>query len=280
MSKESKKKAAACGAVRILSARLSASLSDPDGEYSSSDFSFNAIHRFYFTVVEGEDPSVHAAVVDQILEGLPPHRLMEMLENIAQAGWSIVLLDFMSETPGRHGAFVRAGLMPRLCAAIVWLCEGAMPLLGTTNIPDSPALTACSAYSLLIKFSDGPESAAFADGILASGVLKALVAALSKGGEAAGFAAKCLLPVVLSDAPCAALIAAGAVPVLLEILSAPDSNEDLINDVSMMLSQMMSCDASVAEEVHAAGLDAAQLRALEAFDSDDSDDPESLDGST
>ena len=123
---------------------------------------------------------------------------------------------------------------------------------------------------ILTKLLRGPEAAAAATAVTAAGGLRALLALLD--GRTAIFAAKFLLAFTgTRPTSCEALIAAGAVPRVLEALASAieggggenfEGEETPTVPIARTLLNLMRESASVAAEATAAGFDAARLRRL------------------
>ena len=134
-----------------------------------------------------------------------------------------------------------------------------------------PILQARPICGLLLRLLRGPESVAAAAAVVAAdGGLAILVSALGQGEEVGFFAAACLLKISEAGAThLAALVAAGAVPRLLETLKrveaeagADDSRSGMRSAAQTLLNLTALEGASVAAEAAAAGFDAARLRQL------------------
>ena len=123
---------------------------------------------------------------------------------------------------------------------------------------------------LLGKLLRGPESVAAAAAVVtADGGLGVLVAALGQGENVGFFAVDCLLEISEMGAThLAALVAAGAVPRLLESLKREEVEADMgdlrceMCSAAQILLNLITADAAVGEEAAAAGFDAARLRTL------------------
>ena len=133
-----------------------------------------------------------------------------------------------------------------------------------------PILQARPICGLLLRLLRGPESVAAAAAVVAAdGGLAILVSALGQGEEVGFFAATCLLEFSrVGVVHLAAVIAAGAVPRLLETLKrteaeagAGDSRIETCSAAHTLLN-LITADASVGEEAAAAGFDAARLQQL------------------
>ena len=259
--REHKDRALAGGAVRMFAERLAEAASTGDSRLANSASS--ALTTFFVPPAEdGSAPPLHASIVDQILEAVPPSRLVKMIESEYVSLNTLCLLDGIAASPDRHGALVGAKLPRALASALATTKEAAAASrgLGLQHVPKVVAL------GLLSSLLRGPEAANAADAFLAADGFLALANALGEGEKVATSAAACLLAVSeLDERRRAALVAAGAVPRLLTFLSTDESAEgpgSAKQAAACTLLNLMKESASVAAEAAAAGFDTSRLRLL------------------
>ena len=260
-SREQREKAVACGAARLFAEFLG--VPGPLADHSSA-----ALAAF----LPAGDP-YNAAVIDQLLEGCPPPRLMSL---ISKAELSFDLLDGITSSSAHTRQLLRAGLARALLAVLAF--EGPIDLAKIdvqllSDFQDPRDALRHAVVMLFGKLLCSPEAVAAANALVAAGCLKYLVASLGADRDfpaARGFFAIS----ALAPQHRAAMVSAGAVPRLLAVLQkerggpVPGLGGENARDPEALLAArtllnlMKAVDASVTAEAAAAGFDAARLRQL------------------
>ena len=261
--KEHLDRAFSCGAVQLLAGFISEAAAN---NALGVDAAGAGILPF-FTLAKRErgdpGPVHHASVVDQLLEGCPLTRLMAA---IGKASFPILLLKLIADAPGLHKALIGAGLLQYLVASLT--NGGSASLLNGASTSRGLPTRIAAAFFSLPKLLRGPEAAATADAVISGGGLAAIVAALGReddpGMDHGSVVDVALALFWMGEAKRVALVAAGAVPRLLEVLlgggkEGPGSAKQA---VACALLNLMKESASVAAEAAAAGFDAARLLQL------------------